>query len=56
MNEIKVTLSRIPSCILNDLEKHIAELHDEYGLDSDQMHTFQALIVGYEAVWDSIED
>lgn len=54
--EIKITVSRIPSFIIAELEKHVAELHDEYDLDSDHIHTLQALIVGYEAAWDAMEE
>lgn len=55
MKEIGVTISRLSDELLEELENHISELHDEYGLDTDGMHSFQLLSVGYSAAWDEVE-
>lgn len=53
--KIAVTISRLPESLLDELEEHVAQLHDEYELDPDQMNTLKALIIGYGAAWDSLD-
>lgn len=57
MNETNfaVTVTRLPESLLDELETHVAEIHDEYDLDPDQVGVLQGVIIGYGAAWDAVE-
>lgn len=54
--QINVIVSRISDSIITEFEEYIETVDEEYGLDAGQIHTLQALIVGYGAARDAIEE
>ncbi|MFH5187658.1 hypothetical protein ACHHV8_36570 [Paenibacillus sp. TAB 01] len=50
--EYTATISRLPDSDLEALEDYI----DRQDLDPDQMKVFQALLTGYGAAWDALEE
>ena len=52
---LEVTVSRLPDCVINELEAYMSELEHKGAIGLDYIHTLQTLIVGCITAWDHID-
>ena len=54
--QINVTVSQLPGSVIQELEDYIGEAFAENDLIYSHLQTFYALVVGYHAAWEAIEN